>query len=59
MVIHCGVNPLRRSTEETGAVIQPLRDLAVAVAANAGDEADAATSELRDTFLERFGAPDE
>jgi len=46
-------------TFKTRAVIQPSRDLAVAVAANAGDEADAATSELRDALLERFGAPDE
>jgi CubicO group peptidase (beta-lactamase class C family) len=45
-------------TFKTRAVIQPSRDLAVAVAANAGDEADAATSELRDALLERFGAPD-
>ena len=46
-------------TFKTRAVIQPSRDLAVAVAANAGDEADAATSELRDALLERFGASDE
>jgi hypothetical protein len=45
-------------TFKTKAVIQPSRDLAVAVAANAGDAADAATSELRDALLERFGAPD-
>jgi len=46
-------------TFKTRAVIQPSRDLAVAVAANAGDAADAATSELRDALLERFGSPDE
>jgi CubicO group peptidase (beta-lactamase class C family) len=46
-------------TFKTRAAVQPSRDVAVAVAANAGDEADAATSELRDALLERFGAPDE
>jgi CubicO group peptidase (beta-lactamase class C family) len=45
-------------TFKTKAVIQPSRDLAVAVAANAGDAADAATGELRDALLERFGVPD-
>lgn len=41
-------------TFKARAAIQPSHDLAVAVVANAGDEADAATNELRNVLLERY-----